>query len=328
MLAFAIINFFCFLEESRKLASQENEHVNQKISEDELWKPHPPTDDCPLCCVPLPLESTKRVYFPCCSMQVCYACSFEHHRSVKKLNREQTCAFCRAPSVDRALCLKQYEKRLLKDDADAIMNLGMLYLEGKSVQKDEAKALSLVQRAADLGSSNALTYLGRLCMKMEGMPGFYGNGKCRDYLEQASKKGSVDARMALAHLELRDGNVDLAIKHYCLAAEAGDKAALKEIRKQVYEKNLAESDLNRIVRAHNKARDEMNSEQRERYEAFMLAGAKGDNMRLLLYAGYYSGNISASDLKAGLKEIELKTKHGARVSTSDLKNAMEASRAT
>ena len=42
-----------------------------------LFVPQPPTEECPLCLIPLPRRDDHIVYQPCCGKMLCGACSCE-----------------------------------------------------------------------------------------------------------------------------------------------------------------------------------------------------------------------------------------------------------
>ena len=62
----------------------------EKEKTPELWKPHPPTEDCPVCFVPLPLELTAKAYFSCCGKMICRACVLESDRALKVRNEKRS----------------------------------------------------------------------------------------------------------------------------------------------------------------------------------------------------------------------------------------------
>ena len=59
------------------------------MEDPELWKPHPPSEECPVCLVPLPLEREKTMYWACCGKLVCTACCAEHDRALTVTNRKR-----------------------------------------------------------------------------------------------------------------------------------------------------------------------------------------------------------------------------------------------
>jgi len=182
-----------------------------------------------------------------------------------------------------------------------MMNLWKMYRDGKKgLARDEAKALELLHRATDLGSTHALGNLGWALL--------YGElGLTKDvvkgwaYVEDAAKKGSVASRFILGGIEKHYQRHDLAIRHYKLAAAAGDKDATKPLWNYFSSDKLTKAELEEILRAHHEACDEMNSEERGRYEAWQEAKAGNDDTLKQFYEDYYEGLITAKELNMALK---------------------------
>ena len=92
----------------------------------ELWKPHPTTEDCPVCFVPLPLAAHESTYFACCGKSICTACSMETIRAENVMNAKRAkkkqppldhaCPFCRVVST---VSLSKFEDRIRKGDGRA-----------------------------------------------------------------------------------------------------------------------------------------------------------------------------------------------------------------
>ena len=129
-------------------------------------------EDCPVCLVPLPLDGYDTVYWPCCGKRLCCACVNETRRATRITNRKRvnndlppftidTCAFCRTMSYkDNAELIQRFEKRIEKGDGRAAYNLAGRYRHGmNNCPRDEAKALQLYNRAADLGCIGELRIL-------------------------------------------------------------------------------------------------------------------------------------------------------------------------
>jgi len=277
-----------------------------------LWKPRPPTEDCPLCLVPLPLDNGQSVYWACCGMSVCRACKAETERALRITNRKrkdtdlppmvQSCAFCREPGTENdSDLIKRYEERVGKGDLSAMMNLAVMYRDGESgLVRDEAKVLELELRAADLGSAWAHGSLGSHFIR--GRLGVIRDEeKARAYWEGAVKKGCVISRHNLGALEAQHERHDLAMKHFKLAAVAGFKPAVKPLWKYFLSDELTKAELEATLRAHKEACDEMNSEDRERFVASEKAQAGNDCMLQQIYALYYEGLMDAKELKKKLK---------------------------
>jgi len=286
----------------RKAHKKECKRIKKEL---EMRKPHPPTEDCPVCLVPLPLENKKATYWACCGQLVCCACDAETDRALNITNRKRkdkklppmkrSCAFCRVPAAKNdPEWIKMTEDRIDKGDVKAMVNLAGLYRT-----RDEAKALELYHRAADLGSPGALGRLG-YCF-LEGELGVIRDEeKCWRYLEDSAKKGDAHARCILGAKEEENEEHNLAIKHFKLAAAAGHEDATKRLWKY-FPSKLDKAELEETLRAHKLACDEMKSEERERYEAWKEAMAGNDGTLKSIYLHYYGGILTAKELNKALK---------------------------
>ena len=293
------------------------DELHDSFSDPELWKPHPQTEDCPVCLVPLSLDVNKSTYLPCCGKKICNACLRESDRVLRITNEKRkkkelpsldmSCAFCREPNHKSHSELKaRIEKRIAKGDFEAVAIFGMWCQRGlQGFPKDEAKALELFKKAADMGSAKGMCQLGHTYIM-----GTYGCPKNKKkgfrYFEAAAKKGHVPSRYCLGALPLQNDQLSsrsyhLAIKHLRLAAEAGEKHAVKVIWRAVSIGKLSKTDLEEILRAHQAARDEMDSEDRRRLEAYENALTGDDDILKGLYETYYEGIFNAKQLKEALK---------------------------
>ena len=157
---------------------------------------------------------------------------------------KDSCAFCREPAPAIGLeMIKKIEERVDKGDLVAMYRLAGMYRDGEyGVARDEAKALELICRAADLGSPEALRKLGYYLLK--GEPGLVKDQeKGLMCMEDAAKKGDVRARYNLGVLEEPYQHHDLAIKHFKLAAAAGHKDAMKRLWKYFPSDKLTKATL-------------------------------------------------------------------------------------
>ena len=288
-------------------------------------KPLSLKEECPICFVPLPLQDNQTTYWPCCGNTVCCACATETDRALAITNRmrekkrdlppmEVSCAFCRepVPKFNWEL-LKRYEERVEKGDRMAMVELSEKYKMGKNgsttyrssdcgLASDEAKAFKLLQRAADFGYPKALNRLG--CSFLQGDLGvLIDEEKARVYLEEAAEKGDVDARCHLGNLAEDCQQHDLVLKHFKVAATAGDEDATKKLWKYFLLGKLSKTELEETLRTYKVAVDEMNSEERERYVAFkeVMAGTDVYDARRNIYSCYYHGLMNAKELKEALK---------------------------
>jgi TPR repeat protein len=251
----------------------------------ELWKPHPPNDDCLICFVPLPFTEVEQAYRVCCGKTICAACMAETGRAARIINAkraekklpplEPTCPFCRSASIASE---SQYKERIRKGDVKAAHSLAYKYRNGDArtnISKDETKSLELLHHAADdLDSSMAKKTLGRMYSY-----GIFGaqedKMKGRKYLEDAVQMGNVSARYFLGRIEAEEKNIDLAIRHWKLAAAAGDEYSTKQLLTCFSKGTLAKAELEEALRAHQVACDAVNSGERESDGNYMLQRRQG-----------------------------------------------------
>ena len=98
-----------------------------------------------------------------------------------------------------------------------------------------------------------------------------------------------------------EGEIELAIKHWHLAAAAGYDNSMERLWQCFYKGQLSKPDLEKALRAHKAANDEMNSEERQRFAAYEEAVVGNDEPLKKIYKGYYLGFINAKELKKVLK---------------------------
>ena len=117
--------------------------------------------------------------------------------------------------------------RFEANDALAIYMLANSYHYGfNGSQQDHTKAMELYARSADLGFSEAHRQRGEL---------FYYEGdlkKAKFHYEAAAMAGHELARSDLGILESNSGNTERAIKHWTIAASAGEYQAMHILIKE------------------------------------------------------------------------------------------------
>lgn len=188
-----------------------------------------------------------------------------------------TCPFCRTewPKHDGEL-VERYEKRMEMGDPTATSTIADSYNEGMyGLPRDAAKSFELYNRAVGMGSARAAYMVGAAYWNGDGEVA-RDRAKAKEYIELGAARGSLLARYYLGHMECDRGKTDVAVKHWRVAAAAGYDDALRELqkvsRRKLSKKNLAES-----VEAHRKAKEEMMSENRNQFAAFLAK--HGDNPR-------------------------------------------------
>ena len=249
--------------------------------DDDLFAPIPPRPECPICMLTLPLKAKGITYMSCCGNKICTACELEMSRVIKERNKERrakdphsppcllkdTCPLCREriPENDEAR-LARLRDRMERNDAGALCVMAQKYSYGRlGLQKDESKAFELYFRAAELGDISAhhhvaVSYLlGKGVEKDEEM--------CLRYLVPSVKGGNVRSRAFLGTFESDRGNHALAYKHWRISIAAGCDYSLRFIEREFEEGRVAEDEYAAACRDYQKARNEMQSDERDKYFA-------------------------------------------------------------
>lgn len=167
--------------------------------------------------------------------------------------------------------------------------LGSNYLE-----RDVSTA-EFISRAANAGSTAALSILGRMCAW-----GDYGMVVNRQmghvHFEEAARHGSADAHYCLGLVEEENGDVDLSAEHHAIAAEAGDSYSMEELWRYFFEGKLTKQKLSSSAGLQ-EAFDEMDSEERKRHRDYLRAKKENDEALENVYRKYYQGKINGKHLK-------------------------------
>ena len=81
--------------------------------------------DCPICCLPLPIDPSKSGLQTCCSKLICKGCMLIDTRRQWEANRQlPICAFCRQPLPNDEEVDKNLMKRIAANDAAAMSQMG------------------------------------------------------------------------------------------------------------------------------------------------------------------------------------------------------------
>jgi hypothetical protein len=214
--------------------------------------------ECPICCLPLPIDRSKSVFTSCCSKMICIGC--EHSNTERQIEQglEQRCAFCRepAPKTDEERD-KGVMNRVKKNDPAAMYQMGKKnYNEG-----DYETALKYWAKAAELGNASAHYQLSIMY--------YEGRGVQKDaekevyHLEEATIAGHTRARHNLGCIEADNGRFERARKHLIIAANLGDHNSLNVLRELYADGHASKEEYADALRAYQAAVDETKSAQRE-----------------------------------------------------------------
>ena len=263
---------YCNAACKKKHRSKHKKACERRVAElhdEELFKEHPPREDCPICFQPLPLFGKQAAFHSCCGKIICVGCMYamkEESRGRGKI--ESLCAFCRtpAPSPDEEI-IKQIKKLMEAGNADAFYNLAGYYAGGiKGMPRDFAKANELYLRAGELGCAEGYYNLGHSYDNGEGVE--VDKKKATYFYELAAMNGDVLARHNLGCDEGNAGNIYRACNHFILAANAGCKRSLDNVKAGFMRGFITKDEYANTLRAYQQRHDEMKSDDRDKAEAF------------------------------------------------------------
>ena len=219
--------------------------------------------ECPICCIPLPLDIRKSPINECCSKVICNGCSHANKMRAYEKRLEYSCPFCREPmsSTD-----DEHDKRRMKrveaNDPVSIHQEGVIqYKRGEYI-----KAFEYWTKAADLGDAEAHY---KLALSYHHGHGVEKNkGKKIYHLEEAAIGGHPHARYSLGRYEWNYGNLERAVKHWIIAATQGQDESVKNLMNAFKGGFVEKANLDSALRAYQAAVDATKSPQREAAEAY------------------------------------------------------------
>ena len=248
-----------------------------ELHDEKLFKDHPPTEDCPICMIPLPVEHNTMVFRTCCGTCICIGCQMGIYADAKekgKKFKENLCSFCRSPEFSsNDELIERLKGHMDKGNAAAISFFGAIYRQGLyGISQDYSKANELFRQAGELGCASAYYNLAK--SYENGLGVAKDNNKAKYYYENAAMMGDVQARCCLgAHEVDLDDEVDddsfkqsarRAYKHFVIAARAGHTKSLGIMKKGFMMGYITKDEYAGSLRAYQKRHDEMKSDARDR----------------------------------------------------------------
>ena len=214
--------------------------------------------DCPICCVPLPIDLQKSTLYSCCSKLICKGCAFANHIRQERENVQRTCPFCRYPlpkteeEGDR-----NRMNRVEANDPAAIREMGIMHFE----REEYDVASKYYRRAAELGDDDAHHNLSILYSEGQGVE--KDEKKKIFHLEEAAIAGHPDARHNLGCHEWNNNkNGQRAVKHFIIAANLGNDRSIKALKQCYKDGYVSKEDFAAALRGHKAAVDATKSPQR------------------------------------------------------------------
>ena len=182
------------------------------------------------------------------------------------------CPFCRAPGFDEGFNEEEEMKRINilmeKGNADAFYQHASYYREGSmGLPQDEAKVIELYLKAGELGCALGYYNLGQIYHIGDGVD--IDKKKAKHYYELAAMDGSVYARYNLGIIEVQNGNYHKAMKHFVLAARAGDDDSLGAVKKGYMNEIVTKDEHANTLREYQKSQNEMRSDTRDKAAAVL-----------------------------------------------------------
>jgi hypothetical protein len=257
-----------------------------KVHDEALFKDPPAKVDCPICFLPMPhsliccaslppatitsvpvsdfaianTELAKVVteeYYSCCGKSICRGCI---HTFCKSSGNIDKCPFCKAEKIGKTEeeRVEGLMQRVEASDAGAMCKLASFYFMGEGgVLQDQEKAKELWNQAAELGSSKANFFLGAF-YEAEG-----DSKKATFYYETGAMAGDEVARMHLGNKDFELGKTERAVKHWMIAASAGENYAMDNLLIAFRHGDVRRNDIDATLTAYNNSCAEMRSEARD-----------------------------------------------------------------
>jgi hypothetical protein len=219
--------------------------------------------ECPICCLPMPLDLDKSRLNPCCCKRICDGCAHANQQRERGQGLEQRCAFCREelPKNQEEAHQKLME-RAKANDPVAFSEMG----KKCDREGDHEGAVEYYTKAAQLGDIEAHFNLSIMYQLGEGVE--KDPKKSVYHWEEAAIGGHPNARFNLGAYEGNNGRKERAMEHFIIAAKLGYDEALEEVKKCFMKGYGSKDDYAAALRGHQAAVDATKSEQRETAEEY------------------------------------------------------------
>eukprot|EP00984_Skeletonema_dohrnii_P005334 scaffold1874_cov89-Skeletonema_dohrnii-CCMP3373.AAC.11 len=233
---------YCSDECQENHSPQHEEACKERAAElrDEILFKQPESThlgDCPICCLPLPLDS-KFVQI-CCSKLICIGCAHANKmREAESL--DPLCPICQESLMKfTPVDLKKFMmKRVEANDPVMIRQEGIL----QQNEGDYNSAFEYFTKAAELGNADAHYHLAALYRDGHGVE--KDKQKEVHHLEQAAIGGHPTARYDLGCEEWdNNDNAERAMKHWIIAAALGDNRPIEFMMEMSEEGYVSKDDL-------------------------------------------------------------------------------------
>eukprot|EP00985_Skeletonema_marinoi_P029425 scaffold27821_cov66-Skeletonema_marinoi.AAC.1 len=214
---------YCGVKCQKEHRPQHKRECKKRAAEirDELLFKQPESShlgDCPICCLPLPLDGIKSGINTCCAKTICIGCnSANQKREFQAGQNEHQCPFCRTPLAATAEGQELHlMKRVEANDPFGLFKMGdICYHRG-----EHKRSIEYFTSAAGLGVAISHCALANAHQNGEGVE--RDEKRAIYHLEEAAIGGHPGARFNLGAIEWKDSRTDRAVRHYIIAANLGD----------------------------------------------------------------------------------------------------------
>ena len=217
--------------------------------------------NCPICCLPMPLDWSEWCTTPCCFNRYCNGCAYAHQSHQIDQGLVQRCPFCREPLSNSSEEIEQNTlERVKANDPVA------LYVKGVSCYREGNYERAFVYwtkavASGDIEAHYSLSYLYR-----EGQGVEMDEIKQVYHLSKAAIGGHPQARYHLGCIDGRNGRRGRAMKHFIIASNLGYDDALEEIKTYFSMGIVNEEDYPSALCGHQAAVDATKSAPRDEAE--------------------------------------------------------------
>jgi len=235
-----------------------------ELHEEQLFKDIEP-DECPLCFLPMPIETDATTFKSCCGKVICNGCIYAVNQEFHSRGKIPLCAYCRSPPESTMNEENKRIKRLLDtDNATACYTYGNYYSRGEyGIPQNWAKANELWLKAGELGHPSGYYNIGHSYRDGAGVE--VDTKKAYHYFELAAINGHVNARYILGAMEgQQKGKGHRALNHWVIGARAGHENCLGAVKQMFMRGGIEKDEYENTIRAYHDRRKEMNSDARKK----------------------------------------------------------------
>mmetsp|Transcript_17015 Transcript_17015/g.29288 ORF Transcript_17015/g.29288 Transcript_17015/m.29288 type:complete len:294 (-) Transcript_17015:118-999(-) len=247
-------------QEVNAISSSNQNNDNDRLSN---WK-RPSREECPTCSHPLPIdERMETLYWTCCGKTMCCGCCRE-----QILLGGEACPFCGDANIHgKRESLEQRFKLANSGNHKAICDIACFYCIGDfGLKRDLKKGFTWYHRAVDAGSALAALILAQ--SYKDGDVVEKDVAKSLEFLHKAADLGAPHAFEKLGIHFMEEGDDDNGMLYLRKAVMCGlsEDYLLKLLRYGFKSGFITEVEYTNTLRQNHEAANEMKTDLRERFK--------------------------------------------------------------